>query len=100
MWGTIYGAAVFIVMNFVVLPHTARLEITLVFAALAERGSRARVVSLAYRSPGQPDALQTSPASVLRRLKYKADRIDARGTWEITVLVAMPLQIGDTPDPE
>ena len=23
MWGTIYGAAVFIVMNFVVLPHTA-----------------------------------------------------------------------------
>jgi len=23
MWGTVYGAAVFIVMNFVVLPHTA-----------------------------------------------------------------------------
>lgn len=23
MWGTIYGAAVFVVMNFVVLPHTA-----------------------------------------------------------------------------
>ena len=23
MWGTTYGAAVFIVMNFVVLPHTA-----------------------------------------------------------------------------
>jgi len=78
----------------------SRLEITLVFAALAERGSRARVVSLAYRSPGQPDALQTSPASILRRLKHKADQIDAPGTWEITVLVAMPLQIGDTPDPE
>ena len=26
MWGTIYGAAVFIVMNFVVLPHTAVLK--------------------------------------------------------------------------
>jgi hypothetical protein len=34
MWGTIYGAAVFIVMNFVVLPHGRR-EIALVFAALA-----------------------------------------------------------------
>jgi uncharacterized membrane protein YagU involved in acid resistance len=26
MWGTIYGAAVFIVMNFVVLPHTAAVK--------------------------------------------------------------------------
>jgi hypothetical protein len=54
MWGTIYGAAVFIVMNFVyVLPHS-RLEITLVFAALAERGSRARVVRWLTDRLGSP----------------------------------------------
>jgi hypothetical protein len=52
MWGTIYGAAVFIVMNF----DTAhsRLEITLVFAALAERGSRARVVRWLTDRLGSP----------------------------------------------
>jgi hypothetical protein len=55
---------------------SSRREITLVFAALAERGSRGTLCSLAYRSLWQPDALQTSPASVLRRLNYKADRIN------------------------
>ena len=33
-WGTIYGAAVFIVMNFVVLPHTAAVKSPLSFPLL------------------------------------------------------------------
>jgi uncharacterized membrane protein YagU involved in acid resistance len=44
MWGTIYGALVFIVMNFVVLPHTAVVKSPLSLPLFAERGSRARFV--------------------------------------------------------
>ena len=67
MSGPIYGAAVFIVMNFCRTVTHSRHEITLVFAALAERGSRARFVR-GLPMAWQPDALRTSPASVPRRL--------------------------------
>src|SRR5260370_21096663 len=40
MWGTIYGAAVFIVMNFVVLPHTPPLKSPFSFPLLLHAGLR------------------------------------------------------------
>ena len=46
--------AVFILMNFVVLPHTAVAKITLLFAPLAERGSNARCVGWLTDRLGSP----------------------------------------------
>jgi hypothetical protein len=54
LWGMTYGAAVFILMNFVVLPHTAVAKITLLFAPLAERSSNARFVGWLADRLGSP----------------------------------------------
>jgi len=74
--GAIYGAAVFIVMNFVVLPHTAVVKSPLSLPLLLNGFSRT-FCSLAYRSLGGPTHYKPVQLST-QRLNYGLGRIHSR----------------------
>ena len=75
MWGTIYGAAVFIVMNFVVLPHTAVVKSPLSLPlGTGFSGSFVRWLTDRLGSPTHYKPVQLRTQA---RLNYKADQIDA-----------------------
>ena len=76
MCGTIYGAAVFIVMNFVVLPHAAVVKSPLSLPLLLKGVlGHALFVGLPIALAARRITNQSSFST--QGLNYKADRIDA-----------------------